>query len=229
MTNSIGMTLALIPPGEFQMGSPDGEGEPDEHPRRAVRLTRAFWMATTPVTVAQWHAVIGGRRPEPLSLEMPAEGMSWTQAAAFAERLSDLPAEREAARRYRLPTEAEWEYACRAGSSAAFAFGDRLPEDRARFGGYGRGPGPVGSFPPNAFGLFDMHGNVWEWCADWYEPDYYRRAPAEDPPGPGTGVVRVLRGGCWLSGPFDCGSASRGSGAPDRRTDWVGFRVVCGA
>src|SRR5262249_22445145 len=148
--------------------------------------------------------------------DLPVEQVPWRVAVEFCQKLSNLDAERKASRSYRLPTEAEWEYACRAGSATVFHHGDTLSATQANFNGnhpFGKADkGPflrktaaVGSFAANAWGLFDMHGNVSEWCSDWYDPDYYKMSPKEDPQGPAKGVVdtafgeffRVVRGGCW--------------------------------
>jgi formylglycine-generating enzyme required for sulfatase activity len=163
--------------------------------------------------------------------------ISWDEAVAFCTALSNLPAEREARRVYRLPTEAEWEYACRAGTRTAFHQGASLGCDQAHFDGaypYGdgrRGPTlprtvPVGSFPPNTWGLSDMHGNVWEWCADWFEDRFYQNSPRSDPRGPDSGIYRVLRGGSWKNQAGTCRAAYRNALAPNQRQPFVGFRVL---
>jgi formylglycine-generating enzyme required for sulfatase activity len=179
----------------------------------------------------------------------PVENVPWIHAVQFCKSLSQLPEEKRAGRTYRLPTEAEWEYACRAGTTTAFHFGDTLTSRQANFDGaypYGKaGKGPylaktarVGSYPPNAWGLYDMHGNVGEWCADWYDPNYYRSSPRDDPPGPAKGVVAtsypkefylVVRGGSWFDEGRGCRSAYRFRQAPGNpnRSRLVGFRVVC--
>jgi formylglycine-generating enzyme required for sulfatase activity len=232
--NSIGLKLALLPAGDFLMGSPEPEGEPDEQPRRRVRLTRAFFIGVCPVTQAEYQAVTGANpsrfRPGATGgAQHPVERISWDEAVEFCAKLSGLPEERRAGRRYRLPTEAEWEYACRAGSEAAFAFGNVLTEKQANIGGRLGRTSPVGAYRPNAFGLHDMHGNVWEWCADWYSESAYRYGPMTDPPGPSSGSDRVVRGGCWAVGPFFCGSACRRPPSPPVRSEVIGFRVVCSA
>src|SRR5262249_14127530 len=198
--NSVGMQLALIPPGTFLMGAPaDEPGHfPNETPQHEVTLTRPFYLGLYPVTQRQYWTVTG---TDPSHFDSrndggpnhPVEGVTWEDAVEFCRLLSFK--EREAGRVYRLPTEAEWEYACRAGSTTPFAFGPGASSTQANFSGdhpYEEGaPGPylqstsaVGSYEPNAWGLYDMHGNVWEWCADWYRPDYYASSPAVDPPGP---------------------------------------------
>jgi formylglycine-generating enzyme required for sulfatase activity len=173
--------------------------------------------------------------------DFPVEQVSWEDAQAFLKRLSALPAEVKTGRTYRLPTEAEWEYACRAGTSAPFHFGNSLSSTQANFDGNhpygGAATEPylerttrVGSYKPNALGLYDMHGNVWEWCNDWFAEDYYQESPRRDPSGPsdraGPGGDRVLRGGGWEDDGQDCRSASRGRHSPGDRNCVVGLRAV---
>jgi formylglycine-generating enzyme required for sulfatase activity len=166
------------------------------------------------------------------------ENVDWEDAVEFCKKLSELPAEKKEVRTYRLPTEAEWEYACRgrAPSYQVFHFGNSLSSRQANFGGrvpWGAEQGPslsrsciVGSYAPNGFGLYDMHGNVWEWCSDWYGADYYSHSQRRDPPGPGSGSSRVFRGGCWRCGARGCRSAVRGRVVPEFRLWDVGFRVA---
>ena len=238
--NSIGMVLRLVPPGDFLMGSePSEPGHwPSEGPRHWVRITQPFYMGVYEVTQAQFQQVMGFNPSHFAdSGELPVEQVSWNDAVAFCRRLSEMPAERSTGWIYRLPTEAEWEYACRAGTGTPFHFGSELNGTQANCNGeypYGtdqRGPSlgrptPVGSYAPNAFGLFDMHGNVWEWVADWYDDRYYGRSPVDDPPGPQSGTYRVRRGGGWLSLAVRCRSANRDRDEPDVRHYDVGFRVV---
>jgi formylglycine-generating enzyme required for sulfatase activity/tRNA A-37 threonylcarbamoyl transferase component Bud32 len=252
ISNSIGMKLVLIPAGKFLMGSPQsepGRGS-DEGPQREVEITRPFYLGVFSITQAQWRAVMeynpsffcaeGGGKNQVRGMntdDYPVENVSWEDVATFLEELSALPAEREEGRVYRLPSEAEWEYACRAGTTTAFHYGDSLSSTQANFdgthphGGAARGPYlertcKVGSYKPNAFGLYDMHGNVWEWCADWYSRDCHARSPASDPTGPAQGTDRVFRGGSWLHRGRHCRSADRDWGAPGLRGDYLGFRVV---
>jgi formylglycine-generating enzyme required for sulfatase activity len=244
ITVSCGIRLVLIPAGEFLMGAPPGEhqaGE-DERPQRRVTISRPFYMSVTPVTQQQYEAVVGTNPSRftkaagggPLH---PVEQVSWEDAVAFCRRLSQLPAERRAGRVFTLPTEAQWEYACRAGRGTAFALGDSLSAGQANFDGtrpYGAGKEgaypqrttKVGSYPANAWGLFDVHGNVWEWCADWYDEDYYASGPAVDPAGPERGTARVLRGGSWNNSGHVCRAAKRNRYRPDFKNDNIGFRVV---
>jgi formylglycine-generating enzyme required for sulfatase activity/outer membrane protein assembly factor BamB len=246
------MKLALIPAGEFLMGSPDADhdAQPDEKPRHRVRITRLFYLGVYEVTQEEYERVMGANpsffsRTGPGKDKMagrdtrrfPVEQVRWHDAVAFCRKLSALPAERRAGRLYRLPTEAEWEYACRAGTRTAFHHGDALSSRQANFdgrhpfGGAPRGPflartAEVGSYAPNAFGLFDMHGNVWEWCADWYGAGYYKVSPADDPPGPKTGSMRVIRGGEWYGDGRDCRSAFRYAEIPSGVFYVMGFRVA---
>lgn len=250
LTNSIGMRLRLIPPGEFRMGSPQSEPErwAAEGPPRRVRLTRPFYLGVYEVTQQQFRQVMGFDpsffSEETTSQEaeedvgcLPVEQVTWDEAVAFCRRLSELPEERASGWKYRLPTEAEWEYACRAGTTTPFHFGSQLNGVQANCNGdypYGTreaGPSlgrtvPVGSYPPNAFGLYDMHGNVWEWVADWYDATYYARAPDADPPGPRTGISRTRRGGGWLSLATRCRAANRDHNQPETRYQDLGFRVA---
>jgi formylglycine-generating enzyme required for sulfatase activity len=157
--------------------------------------------------------------------------VSWKEAEAYCILLAQLPEEQVHNRSYRLPTEAEWEYACRAGTTTAYWCGDRItPEDSLTAAGGGKYAGkstaPVGKYPVNPFGLFDMHGNVQEWVSDWYEEYYYFDCPREDPPGPGHGVLKVARGGSWHMLPTDARCAARRPYAPDSRADSLGFRIV---
>jgi formylglycine-generating enzyme required for sulfatase activity len=167
----------------------------------------------------------------------PVERVSWNDAAEFCNKLSELPEEKKAGRVYRLPTEAEWEYACRAGTKSTFCFGNSISSRQANFdgnfayGGADKGEflqktTPVGSYKPNEFGLFDMHGNVWQWCADWYREEYYKSSPKKNPEGPSSGDYRVMRGGSWLSDGWWLRSANRGKSLPGGREDGVGFRVA---
>jgi uncharacterized protein (TIGR02996 family) len=251
LTNSIGMRLALIPPGVFLMGSPEDEKarRANEGPRQEVTISRPFYLGFYPVTQKEYQRITGSN-PSHFSAtgqgrnavqnvdtkRCPVENVSWNDAKGFCDRLSELPQEKRAGRVYRLPTEAEWEYACRAGTSTVYAFGDRLTLEQANFGSYpGRGtsrkkyvgrPSPVGSYPGNGFGLFDMHGNVYEWCADLYSKTYSRRRPRRDPTGPKRGTQRVLRGGCWFDNNSNSRSAARHHLTPIVHASGLGMRVA---
>jgi uncharacterized protein (TIGR02996 family) len=254
LANSIGMELVLVRPGSFWMGSPPEETAryPDEGPRHRVSISQPFYLGRYPVTQEQFERVLGHNpahfQPEGRGAALvegldtsrfPVEQVSWQDATAFCAALSALPQERAELRSYRLPTEAEWEYACRGGaaSSAAFHFGDSLSSRQANFDGerpYGkarRGPNlrrttAVGSYPPNAWGLFDMHGNVWEWCNDWFSEDYYGFSLEIDPRGPQTGESRVLRGGSFYYIGSSCRAAIRFGRRPGSRSNLDGFRVA---
>lgn len=258
ITNSISMRLAWIPAGKFVMGSPRTEIEREnEELAHEVITTRPFYMGVYEVTQREFNRVMTGNirsRPKAVFNQSngggpnnPMENASSKHAMDFCKKLSNLPDERKAGRRYRLPSEAEWEYACRAGTQTAFHFGDSLSSKKANFNGnypYGnaaKGPylrktAEVGSYQPNAFGLFDMHGNVSEWCSDWYDPAYYRDSPVEDPLGPPVGVLSTdfdgdfyvtVRGGCWVDDARACRSAYRLRAMPAEPYRLTGFRVVC--
>lgn len=283
-TNSIGMEFVQIPAGEFVMGGllPAGKkADPymeAQKPAHRVRITQPFYMGRHEVTQSEWVAVMetnpsyaapGTLRWKPEmharaaadparydEWRRPVERVSWEEAQEFVRRLNA----REGTQRYRLPTEAEWEYAARAGSSKRYAFGDDVA-DLSRYawygwamiddnspvvsadGGVGVGAAmPVGLREPNAWGLFDMLGNVMEWCGDWFDPAYYARSPEADPQGPAEGVgfelrgeemppMRVLRGGSFNDGR---GAelmvvSVRVAGAPDAKDDTIGFRLVYAA
>jgi formylglycine-generating enzyme required for sulfatase activity len=233
--NSIGMTFVRVPAGTFRMGD-DTSGRTYEGPVHAVKITRPFYISVTPVTQAQYEAV-KGKNPSKFSrsrgggLEHPVEHLTWDQAFRFCDKLARTADEQSHRRNYRLPTEAEWEYACRAGTTTDFAFGDKLRPADALFAtsGHkqsGKSTGPVAQFPANAFGLHDFHGNVQEWVNDWFDEYYYFDSPAEDPPGPKRGQMRVVRGGCWALPAIECRSAARRGHAPDSPSETIGFRVV---
>jgi formylglycine-generating enzyme required for sulfatase activity len=159
----------------------------------------------------------------------PVETISWEDATEFCRRLSALPKERAAQRAYRLPTEAEWEYACRAGSATPWFFGNDGASLKAYAWFWGNAAAmthPVGQKKPNAWGLYDTYGSVWQWCADWFAEDYYRHAPSIDPPGAPKGATRVLRGGAWSYDASNCRSAFRFHNVPTARYDCYGFRVL---
>ena len=227
--NSIDMELKLVPPGAFTMGDAREQSgavdRPNAIPRR-VTLTNPFCIGVTEVTNAQWLRVMGKPTSYWKDDELPVNGCGWDEANEFCRRLSALPAERDARRQYRLPTEAEWEYACRAGSTTRFCFGD--DESRALDyawceGNSGGQVHPVRRKKPNAWGLYDMHGNVYEWCSDWYAE--YPSRNETNPKGPTDGYVRVFRGGCWIYGA--CGSAHRAGPDPSpSHYGRLGFRVV---
>ncbi len=214
------LTMMRIPAGKFRMGSPVGDAK--EKPLHEVEITREFWLARTEVTQAQWEAVMGNNpsrfRGDP---NRPVEQVTWEDCGRFVERLNVLVPRGN----FRMPTEAEWEYACRAGAETEYSFGDAA-KDLALHGWHqGNASGqtqPVARLKPNAWGLYDLHGNVWEWCTDWHGP--YDARKASDPTGPRNGRDRATRGGCWSSSSGDLRCAKRGWGAPSRRDGFVGFR-----
>jgi formylglycine-generating enzyme required for sulfatase activity len=229
------MTFNNIPAGTFLMGSPETEpGREDDETQHMVTISKSFYMQTTEVTQGQWMAVMAtepwkGKSYVKEGPNYAASYVSWDDAVAFCKKLS----EREG-KTYRLPTEAEWEYACRAGTETTWSFGDDEKElgDYAWYhGNAGIGEAcvhQVGLKKPNAFGLYDMHGNVDEWCHDYYGEDYYKQSPEKDPTGPARGSFRVLRGGSWDNDSRGTRSADRGRLVADFRYlyFYVGFRLV---
>lgn len=225
-TNSIGQRFVLVPAGTFMMGSPPNEsGRNSEETQHQVTISRPFYLQTTEATQGQWRAVMG-KNPSNFSIcgdDCPVENVSWHDAQEFIRRLNA----KEGLNKYRLPTEAEWEYACRAGRTTAFYFGDdgRFLGEYAWYdGNSGKRTQPVGRKKSNPWGLYDLHGNVWEWCADWFGD--YPPGSVTDPTGPSSGSYRVFRGGGW---PFDaklCRSAVRGRRSPNYRAGGLGFRLA---
>ncbi|MDM8524912.1 SUMF1/EgtB/PvdO family nonheme iron enzyme [Desulfococcaceae bacterium HSG8] len=260
-TNRYGMKFVSVPAGSFMMGSPGNEPKRDSDERQhRVKLTKGFYMQTTEVTAGQWRAFIrdtdfkteaetgGGafiwtgskwEKKEGYYWDNPGFSqtdkhpvtcVSWNDVQEFLQWMN-----RKEGKTYRLPTEAEWEYACRAGTTTPFSFGKCLPADQANYDGNYPMPGcskgkyrkktvPVASFSSNAFGLYDMHGNVWEWCRDRYGD--YPSGSVTDPGGPPTGSSRVLRGGGWSSYAENCRSAVRGGLSPGSRLSIYGLRLV---
>jgi formylglycine-generating enzyme required for sulfatase activity len=241
---------AWVPPGSFVMGSPNTEKErvSDEGPQTHVTFAAGFWIAKHEASQAEYEAVIG-ENPSQFKGDprLPVERVSWHDATNYCARLTER--ERAAGRLpanlvYRLPTEAEWEYVCRAGTDTAFHQGAALRSGMANFdgryeydaaaGSTAQKPGrflgrtaPVGSYPPNAWGFHDFHGNVWEWCLDWYS-NARTGGRLTDPVGPATGLIRVMRGGSWANVGSNCRAAVRGADKPERKGSDLGFRVVLG-
>ena len=245
VTNSIGMKLVYISAGSFMMGSsssakllaseydaPEGVFT-DEFPQHQVRISEGFWMGQTEVTQGQYKSVMNaqpwsGEDSVQESANNPAVHVTWDDAAAFCRKLSQ-----QEGKTYRLPTEAEWEYACRAGTTTEFSFGDSDSSlgDHAWFYDNASKVGQkyahsVGQKKPNPWGLYDMHGNVWECCSDWYDEDYYSNSPSVDPKGPPLGAYRSLRGGSWGGDELNLRCSMRSYLSPDYRLHFVGFRVV---
>jgi formylglycine-generating enzyme required for sulfatase activity len=254
--NSIGMKLIRIDAGEFLMGStkdqidrlvkvfPDSEREWFDHeqPQHAVKISQPFLLGMHPVTQGQYEAVMGNnRRHFKGSNDLPVENVSWIDAVTFCNKLSEREGMPPCYRingdtvsnvggsGYRLPTEAEWEFACRAGSASLFPWGD-APETLGEHAWYKDNSSgqthPVGQKKPNAWGLHDMLGNVWEWCSDWYDKTYYASSPGSDPPGPPSASVRVYRGGGWGNYPRGARSAYRDRYEPGYRHYYLGFRLA---
>jgi len=229
------MKFVRIEAGTFTMGSPPRESDRfiDEDPQRQVTITKPFYLGATEITQAQWKAVMNtqpwkGKTYAKAGTDNAASYISWNDATAFCTTLS-----KKTGRAVRLPTEAEWEYACRAGTTTAYSFGD----DSSKLGDYAWYDGnahykdekyahPVGRKRPNAWGLYDMHGNVHEWCADWYYSDSYANADTRDPKGPASGQARVPRGGSWNNSAGLCRAASRVGYTPALCDGRLGFRVV---
>jgi formylglycine-generating enzyme required for sulfatase activity len=241
ITNSIGMKLVVIPKGSFTMGSPiEEEWADNDEEQHQVTITKDYYLGVTEVTQGQYEKVMGTNpsyfqkrviRKSDSSM-YPIDNVSWKDAVEFCKKLSELPEEKKAGRVYRLPTEAEWEYACRAGSKTAYNFGESAMSlvDYAWFKENSNyQTHPVGEKKANAWGLYDMHGNVGEWCSDWY--GNYPKAAVSDPSGPKVGSIRVDRGGGCFTVAGGCRSAERLESDPSVRHDRVnydrnGFRVA---
>ena len=230
------MTMIYVAPGSFMMGSPTTEkGRYYKETQHHVTLTKGYWLGETEVTQAQWESVMGDNPSYFKGASRPVENVSWEDCQEFIAKVN-REAQRQLGGEARLPTEAEWEYACRAGSRTAYSWGNLLNGDKANCDGnypYGtaiKGPYKaatvnVRSYSPNAWGFYDMHGNVYEWCQDWYGA--YPSGAVTDPTGQASGDDRVLRGGGWSYDARDCRSASRDSGRPGFRYYNCGFRLCC--
>lgn len=244
VTNSIGMELIELPSGTFTRGasSNDADAEEDEFPVAEIRLDGNRWLGKYEVTQQQFRKVMGfnpawfGPRGPARGLigdaatdDWPIDNASWKDAVEFCRKLSELGEEKQAGRAYRLPTESEWEYACRAGTTSRYSCGEHLRPRDACFGDLSQQahPRPVGSYPANPWGFHDLHGNVWEWCSDRYSPEAYAnasRSPIEEIPG---STARVVRGGDWRASAAYCRSSNRDLTRESRRDVGNGFRVLC--
>ncbi|MBN1809745.1 MAG: formylglycine-generating enzyme family protein [Planctomycetes bacterium] len=215
------LELVYIRAGKYMMGSNDYD---DEKPVHEVEITKGFYMGKYEVTQGQYERVMGNNPGRFKGIDNPVEPVTWDEAMEFCRKASGITG-----KNVRLPTEAEWEYACRAGSTEEYCFGhdENMLGDCAWYSSNsGHQTHPVGQKFPNAWGLYDMHGNLLEWCSDWYGENYYSQSPRQDPKGPGTGEGRVRRGGSWCDNTFVCRSACRNSTPPDFRFCNLGFRVV---
>jgi formylglycine-generating enzyme required for sulfatase activity len=235
-TSGVGIPFVLVPAGTFLMGSPPDEPghRTNEGPVHEVVIGRRFYLSAYPVS-QRTFALVTGRNPARFHAangggpDHPVETVSWDEAVGFCRRLTELPDEREAGQVYRLPTEAEWEYAARSGrtGTADPPAGGQANFDARPAGGVSAGrTTPLGRHPANAWGLSDLLGNVWEWCQDWYGEGYYATSPPRDPAGPAEGKFRVLRGGSWKNQMTACRVAYRNALAPHMRDAATGFRVV---
>ena len=219
------MEFVWIPPGEFNMGASDGE--PDEVPVHRVTINEGFWMGRFQVTQEQFQKIMGinPSKFKDCGLKCPVESMTWTEAKAFINKLN----EQKDGFIYSLPTEAEWEYAARAGTTTKFSFGD----DKGELSKYGRttkisGPQPVGQLLPNPWGLYDIHGNVWEWCEDIYDESGYKDVPVDGSANltVGNTRMRTLRGGAWYGFGGSLSSSNRDAKLDDYSDSKTGIRVV---
>jgi formylglycine-generating enzyme required for sulfatase activity len=236
ITNSMGLELVLIPAGSFMMGSPPEERGRSffaKETQHQVTITKPYYLQTTVVTQGQWKALMGNNPSYSKNCgdDCPVDTVSWNEAQEFIGKLN----QKEGTNKYRLPLEAEWEYAARAGTTTRFYTGNCISTDQANYDGDDPLPGcPKGevrkrivrvkSFEPNAFGLYDMHGNIFQWCQDWY--DNYPSGSVTDPTGPSSGMERVMRGGSWFDDAGYLRAAYRSKDKPGGRGDLIGFRIA---
>lgn len=234
----LGMEFIKIKKGSFLMG--DSENLKGSETLHKVKITSDYWLGKFEVTQEQWQKIMGNtelhpEKPSPfrnVNPDYPIVSISYFDIDVFLNKLNDLSNEYQ----FRLPTEAEWEYACRAGTKTAFSFGAFIHDSLANYnsiikskyttsGTYQKSPEPVGSFPPNKWGLYDMHGNVWEWVSDWYAP--YTTETVTNPTGPKDGVEKVIRGGSWYFGAESAKSSNRRVHEPKLWGFSIGFRIIC--
>ena len=215
------LEMVLVPAGKFMMGSPKKEdGRYDDETQHEVTLTKSYYMGKYAVTQEQWKAVMGKNPSDTKGAKLPVTNVSWEDCQEFIKKLNGITK-----CKYRLPTEAEWEYACRAGTKTAYSFGDKITPKDANYDDSGIGkPIEVGSYKPNTFGLYDMHGNVWEWCEDWKVN--YPKGAVIDPKGPAKGEYRVLRGGSFVNYVSFARSSYRCDFTPSTRYNYDGFRLA---
>ena len=223
-----GILFVKIEAGCFMMGKDTDlkESSPIELPQHRVCIEKPFYLGETEITQKQWETVMGNNPSKFKSLYKPVEKVNWNDTQEFIKRLNT----QEGGNAFRLPSEAEWEYSARAGSSGLYSFGDKPKDliDYAWFGdeGYGGASHEVAQKKSNPWGLYDMHGNVWEWVQDWYDPTYYQNSPEKDPKGPESGQYRVYRGGSWVGKAANLRSSIRYSSLPVSRTGDIGFRLL---
>ncbi len=223
-----GITFCWCPPGDYMMGSPMIESgrDNDEGPQHSVKISKGFWLSKYEVLQREWKSVMKANPSQFIDSWHPVEKVSWHDCQEFITRLNRTNKKFS----FRLPTEAEWEYACRAGTNTPYSVGDELSQNDANFGVEFTESGKLTKdyfkYYVNAFGLKNMHGNVWEWCSDWYSKDYYSQKENKDPKGPGKGKKRVVRGGGYGDGASDCRSASRKAFTPDTRFSSIGLRLL---
>jgi formylglycine-generating enzyme required for sulfatase activity len=223
----VAMEFVLIPAGSFVMGStPYAAGDADETPDHKVTLTQPFLLGKHEVTQEQWTAVMGKNPSHFKGPKLPVDTVSWNDCQQFFAKLRE-----KTGRTFSLPTEAQWEYACRAGSKARWRFGDQ-PDALVDYAWFNKNSGnvthPVGTKKPNAWGVHDLYGNLGEWCSDWYG-NPYPKGDATDPQGPPSGQSKVIRGGAWGDDPINARSAYRNANGPDGKHDGIGFRCVMAA
>ena len=223
--NGVKAVFRYCLPGTFLMGSPEDKGHRhDDETQHEATLTQGFWLLETPVTQALWKAVMGENPSRFQGLNArPVESVSWNDCVELISKLN-VAGSAPKGWAFDFPTEAKWEYACRAGTTTRFNVGDELTQDDANFDSIFRETTPVKSYAPNAWGFYDMHGNVWEWCKDWHGS--YSSNAVTDPQGSSSGSNRVLRGGSWISSARSCRSAYRRINDPSYRHYYFGFRLA---
>ena len=227
ITNSIGMELVLIPAGSFRMGGDKKLEQAEDHetPRHIVKISKTFYMGKYEVTQSQWSEIMNNNPSEFKDDIRPVERVSWNDVQEFIQKLNN----KEETIKYSLPTEAEWEYAARADTESTYCFSGDI-QILSQYAWYRKNSAgkthPIGQLKPNAWGLYDVHGNVHEWCQDWFDRNYYSQSPSNSPLGPSSGLAKVSRGGDWGSEDWYCRCASRSLSSPDRRSNRLGFRLV---
>jgi formylglycine-generating enzyme required for sulfatase activity len=226
--NFQGIPFILIQPGCFTMGNTKSPTErtTNEFPSHRVCIEKAFYLSETEVTQKQWEDIMGNNPSKVASYNRPVDRVNWNDVQAFITTIN----KKDGGTLFRLPTEAEWEYAAKAGSNEDYSFGNDASslDNYAWFGnlGYKGSSHEVALKQPNAWGLYDMHGNVWEWVQDWYDPEYYKNSPEKNPAGAVAGKYRVYRGGSWVGKPDTLRSSQRSSALPVTKSNDIGFRLL---